>query len=282
MKYLTLGAILLVSILNVYAEKGDSISLSNKKLISIIEKQGEVFKHLSENASNTSNSERDRLLSQVQASYEEYLGENAQDTTAFLLYAKFLKQTQQDDLAHKAYLKINQIDPNLAVVKQQLSNHLAETGEYRLAFGYILAAIDLEPKTAIYHYQLGELLSSYKEAFVQDEAFTQEGIDSQILEAFSKAKNLGRTSRFFTLRHAEAYFDLFNPNWGEAKLAWNNALANSQNPQERDYIKLQKARIDIELENYNLAKSALTEIKEPTLQEAKSELLKIITNIAKS
>lgn len=271
----------LLSINTSYAITNTKTTLAEQKFTDILAKQGEVFKTLINSEQTISDSERNRLLTEVQVGYEDYLQDNPKNVTAFLLYAKFLMQTDQSELGYNAFLKINKIDPNIAVVKQQLSNYLAERGEYRLALGYILSAIELEPEIAQYHFQLGEILSTYKKLFLSDNAFTQSALDDQILKAFLKARKLTPESRFFALRHAEAYFDLFTPNWEEAKKAWIELGKSPKNSFEKEYIKLQQARIEIELSNYTEAKMILNGISEPDLNKTRDELSQLLTNLAK-
>ena len=54
--------------------------------------------------------------------------DNPDDINALLLFGKFLRKTGLHENAISIFLKADQINPNIAVIKQELGNFLVEKG----------------------------------------------------------------------------------------------------------------------------------------------------------
>ena len=114
----------------------------------------------------------ERHLNELIFSYRTYLAENPDDLSALILYGKLLRRIGKNDEAFKAFLRADELDPQIAVVKQQIGNHLAETGKGKAALTFTLNAITLEPEVPAYHYALGEILYTFREPFIQQAVFS--------------------------------------------------------------------------------------------------------------
>tara|TARA_B100001248_G_scaffold261923_1_gene254990 strand:- start:13998 stop:14834 length:837 start_codon:yes stop_codon:yes gene_type:complete len=252
--------------------RAEGVSLADQRLVDIVERQNAIFEAI-KTETGTPTPDQERLLHELVQSYESFLSDNPNSAYGAILFGKLLRQLDNPEEAAHLFLQANKLDPNIAVVKQQLGNYLAEKGDYILALPYFLSAIELEPNVGLYHYQLGELLSQYKSCFVQDGAFQAGEIDEKIMHAFAEAVRLSPQERSFAFRHAEAYYDLDTSNWPEALKTWDSLYKNAMSTAEKDIINFQRARIFIELDDKPSARQALSQVSSPILEQSCQELL---------
>lgn len=248
-------------------------SLAEQTLEGIVEEQNTLIRELSQNLSAYPENERDRRIDNILRRYETFLSDNPDSVNGYILYGKFLYAVGLLEDANKAFLMANKKDPNIPVVKQQIGNYLAEKGDFALAYAYFSNAIDLSPNTAIYHFQLGELLHVYKESFIREKIFTPEQLDNLMQESFLKATNLDPNQWAYQMRYGESFYDIDNPNWEKALRLWDNLEAKAGNRRDLEIIYLHQARIQIKLRNYAGAKQKLSKVFMPELEKSRRELL---------
>ena len=140
--------------------------------------------------------------------YESIIAESPEDLMPYLLYGKFLNRIGQQEHAVRMFLKADEIDRGVAVVKQQIGNYLAEMGKFEEALGFFIQAILLSPETALYHYQMAELLSVYKESFIEERVYFRDVLEYEMMKSFSQAVQLDPKNQDFKMRYAESIYDL--------------------------------------------------------------------------
>lgn len=211
--------------------------------------------------------------------YDELVARVPNNVDVMILYGKFLRRVGQNYQANVLFSHADHLSPNLAVVKQQLGNYLAEQGNYPEALTYYLKAIELEPKEAVYHYGLGELLATFRDKFVADGAFTDEKIDAETLSAFAQAVELAPENKDFAFRHAEAYYDIKTPKWEEALALWTGVSERKDlSKYEKDATRLHMARINCELGRNKVALALVRDDVDPVLGATRTRLLKRINS----
>lgn len=249
------------------------ITLADQRLQRIYDKQQRVLEQLEEKPENFTYAERDRLLENLLSEYQTYTYDNPNYVYGYIMYGKLLRQVGDRDGANVAFAKANQLDPSIAVVKQQLGNYLAEQGDYETALRYFASAAELEPGNAVYQYQIGELLYQNRKALLTVNNMPRAEFDAEMLKAFRKAAELDPSNRTFVMRFAEAQLDVESPNWGGTLYLWNELEKGAQTDLERDIIRLQKARVLIEMDRTGEAESILIVIQQPQLETSRQELL---------
>lgn len=212
----------------------------------------------------------------LQKRYQAFVNTYPKHLYGKILFGKFLQKIDEPELANQQFLNANDLNPNIAVVKQQLGNYLTEHGEYGLAVPYFLSAIDLEPNVAVYHYQLGELLFTYRAFFIRDKIYTAEVLDKQMLEAFGTATKLDPNNRTFAIRYAESLMDVDYPNYTQVLKHWDNLLQTSKNPLEQQLIFLRKAQVLIEMKEYKSAEALLKQPFDVRFEQSRAALLEKI------
>ena len=255
-----------------------SASLAERRLGRIYQKQLDTEDILRTYGDKFTSSERDRILNEVFTEYQSFTLDNQDYAYGFILYGKYMRSVGQNDQANIAFAEANRIDPKIAVVKQQIGNYLVEKADYELALAYFVAAVELEPEVAIYHYQLGELLANYREHFENEGQMPTDVLEGQLLESFRRAAELAPDERQLQLRYAEAFFDApTQANWQEALLLWQSITKSSESDIEADVAQLQQVRVLMQLGQLEQAQLSVQQIKRPSLQLHKEQLLTEIT-----
>lgn len=252
-------------------------TIADQRLQRIYDSQLEFFAQLEANP-DMAESLRDQRAQNLISQYQSLLLDNPNYVYGYVMYGKLLRQVGQRELANKAFVKANALDPDIAVVKQQIGNYLSEEGDYDLALPYFLAAIRLAPETAVYHYQLGQLLHTYRSEFLANGKLSAPVLDKQLQEAFAHAARLDPSTRVYALRRAESFFDIAEPDWQQALEQWNALEASATDEREKQMILLQKCRVLIALDQLAQAQSALLTITDPALQPAREILYAMLAD----
>ena len=212
----------------------------------------------------------------VMNAYENIIRAAPKFAEAYAAYGLLLSRTGNREEAVRAFLKANQIDPNLPMVKNQIGNYLIEESRYKDALGYYLAAIRLKPDEPLYHYQLGSLLREYRTFLVDDGLYTPSKVDKLMQEAFREAARLAPDNWGYIYRFAESYYDLESPQWEEALAEWTRLETKAKPGVEKQTIHLHQANVLARLGRRDEARLIVDSIVEPSLQGAKAEVLALL------
>jgi tetratricopeptide (TPR) repeat protein len=250
-------------------------NLDTERLLDISQREQKIYQQLAADPEYYSGDDLERHLNELIFSYRTYLAENPDDLSALILYGKLLRRIGKNDEAFKAFLRADELDPQIAVVKQQIGNHLAETGKGKAALTFTLNAITLEPEVPAYHYALGEILYTFREPFIQQAVFSRDALDREMLKAFQTAVRLEPDNFDAQMRLGEAYYDLASPDWKAALLHWNKVRKDSPNDDllRRQILDLHKVRVLGKLGRSAEATALAATIVQPSLQQSKQQVL---------
>ena len=246
-------------------------SVAELELERILAKQQRVFDDLDAVLADADEQDRHQPVAALDTEYKAFILENPDYAFGYILYGKFLRSIDRAADAAEVFLKANELG-DFAVVKQQIGTWLAEEGDYALALPYLLSAVELEPETAIYHYQLGELIYTYRQNFTENGQLSAELIDQQQFTAFAHAARLAPDNRTFQYRYAESFFDCADPDWSQALKQWQLLEATASTSVERQIIQVQKARVYAGLGEEEQALVLLEAVNLPLLGAIKQQL----------
>jgi cytochrome c-type biogenesis protein CcmH/NrfG len=267
-----LSAIALTSHLTAQTKQSD---LDTERLLDISTREQKIYQQIAADPEFYSSDDLERHINELILSYGTYLSENPDDVSALILYGKLLRRVGKNDAAFKAFLKADELDPEIAVVKQQIGNHLAETGKGKAALTFYLNAIELDAETPAYHYALGEILYSFRDQFLEEKIFTRDALDREMLKAFTSAVRLEPDSFDAQMRLGEAYYDLGSPDWKAALLQWDKLRKTTpaDDTLRRQILDLHKTRVLGKLGRTEEAKALAASIVQPSLQHSKQQVL---------
>jgi len=232
----------------------------------------DFFQTLAKNPKTWPEGERDRRAQAIHDQYYNYIVSYPNDVNAIVLYGKLLNRVGENDLAYEAFRHADELDPSLAVVKQQLANHLAETGKYAPALERLRQATALAPTEPLYHYEIGELLNIFYEHFIADKLFDRAGINGAMDVEFARAAALAPQEPAFAWRHAECFYDMASPDWNAALAAWTDLAAHTTNSALLEMIRLHRARALLELGRTDEARPLIEQPVLAPLEASRAEL----------
>lgn len=221
-----------------------------------------------------------RIYEDILSGFTDPLDPELLDTR--LLYGKLLLRYGDHSNAKMQLLAAARIDPDLAVIHHQLGTLFAETNDPTRALAYTLNAIRLEPDTATYHFALGQLLAAFRKTYLNEDIFSREELDRDLLKAFRTAASLEPESLPFQLRYGEAFYDVRNPDWEEALQHWISvARRNDLSSLQRESVRLHRAHCLIRLNRRDLARQLLQPVTHSALQPTRDSLLQLLNQPGK-
>jgi len=267
-----LFAYILISSALAYCSLAQSTNWGDRQLEKITQREQALFQDAPNASDTAARSEWERQVRALITDYQNFLIANPESLEGTILYGKLLRRTGDSRLAYAVFTQANAIDPTVAVVKQEIGNCLAELGEGPLALWAFMEAIELSPRTALYHYQLGELIDLYETELLLSNIGHGLSLDRQKIAAFREAKQLDPQNKDFAWRYAQAFHDTLIPNAKDAFLAWKDLENAASTPSEKDAIALHQAHWLLELKENEQAQQQLATIQTPSLQATRNQL----------
>ncbi len=223
---------------------------------------------------------RPRLQSLV-FDYEQFLRDYPRVAEGYISYSMLLGNPLVDERkrAQALLLKANALDANRPLVKNQLGKYLAEDGKPLEAVNYFLAAIQLAPNEALYHFQLGQLLGAARDDFLKSGEWTVSQIDDAMMQAFAEAVRLAPENLPYAYRLAEAYYDLQTPPWDEALSKWDALTERVETEVERQMMRLHQVNILLYQERLLAAEALLENEVDPVLAGQKQRLIERLARL---
>ncbi len=248
-------------------------SLLEQKVARLVERQTAYLDRLAVVQNDEDRATLEQRIVEICREYEAMIAENPYELLPYLVYGKLLRQIGERDRAHEMFQRANAVDTRVAVVKQQLANYFAEEGSYPQALLFFLAAIELAPHEAVYHYSLGELFYIYREEFLGDGAYTREELDQLMQDGFRQAALLAPENADFQFRYGESFYDVEKVDWFVALAHWEVFQQRAANETQADAIRLHRARVMLRLGWQSEARKLLAEVNTPTLEATKIALM---------
>lgn len=259
----------------------ETVNMAERSLKKIVERQKEVFAVAVSQGEKLDEGSFKQQIQSISHDYELLLRNNPSFAAGYAAYGYLLSKVDMRKEATAMLLKANQLDPDIALVKNQLGNMLAEDGKPMQAAPYYIAAIKLEPNEPIYHYQLGTLLVEARDQFLKSGEWTREALDNAMHHAFQRASELAPDRFEFAYRFAESFYDLDKPDWNGALKAWSALEEKAPTPIERQTMRLHAANICLKLGKRDHAKALIETVDEPKLQGQKEKLVAQLAGTAK-
>ena len=221
-------------------------------------------------------------VEQLSREYESLLRDNPKFAAGYASYGYMLWKIGLRKQAAAILLKANEMDPDIPLVKNELGNYLAEEGKPLEALNYFLAAIKLQPKEPLYHYQLGTLLYEARDDFLKSGQWSRASLDHSMVEAFRNAAELAPDRIEFTYRYAESFYDTEDPDWPEALKTWKGLEAKAQSEVERQTMRLHESNVLLSMGKADQARQELATVTDPALDAQKQKLVaRIAANAGK-
>lgn len=213
-------------------------------------------------------------LQKVVDGYEALLTKYPDFAAGWAAYGLFLCDPAVEERrpALALLLKANGLDPEIPVVKNQIGVLMAEEGRVIDAFNYFLAASDLVPTEALYHFQIGLVLDEGRDVFLKTKAWKRADLDKSMLSAFARAVALAPDRTDYAYRAAEAFYSLEEPRWDEAYATWAALESRVEGDVAAQAVRLHMARVRWKQGLAGDARELLASVDEPKLATQKAKL----------
>ncbi|MDQ8204099.1 hypothetical protein [Pelagicoccus sp. SDUM812003] len=215
-----------------------------------------------------------RELQSVIDGYDKLITDAPDYAPAYIAYGLLLNRTGNREASYAMFLKADELDPMVPVVKNQLGNYMAEEGKYMEAYGFFLMARDLAPQESLYYYQLGNLLLAYRDYFMDEGLFADyQEMDRAIQDNFREAMIYSPSDISLKMRYAQSFFDIEDPDWMAALEIWQELYDQAGSEFEKQMVRLYTARVRYELGHHRAARKLLKQVDHPSLDESKQVVL---------
>ncbi len=251
-------------------------TLADEQLLSIVKKHEALLGQYAEDPAKFEKRELSARVQSIVTAYTAFNNDNPADVFGFVLHGKFLREIGHYEDAYKLFIKAHELDPNIAIVKQQIGNYLAENGRYKEAYPYFVSAVRLDPRKAVYQYQLGAHLIYFGKQLQAGKMISAEEFDRQLSTSLAAAVRLAPENRTYKKLHAESFYDLNKPNWNEALNAWTKLLGEEASETETQAIQLHRAKVLYHLDRNQEANELLAIVKHPSLAASKNQLVSMM------
>jgi tetratricopeptide (TPR) repeat protein len=254
-------------------EEHPSLTLAEKTLRDIIARQNDLFAKAAQEGDNFDGARFHGEAQALASSYDVLIQKNPTYAAGFAAYGVFLGRVGMTKPAVAILLQANKLDANIALVKNQIAKHLYEDGKPLEALPWITAAIDLEPKEPLYHYQLGTMLHDARDDFLTSGSFTRAALDRAMLEAFQRAADLSPADLSLAYRHAKAHFEAEPPRYEEVLPVLDRIEQRATTPALRQLVRLRRAEALLKLDRRDEARRQLEGVTDQQLAQEKQTLL---------
>ncbi|MFT3868156.1 MAG: hypothetical protein QM715_06615 [Nibricoccus sp.] len=212
-------------------------------------------------------------LQQIGNDYETLIGRNPKFVPAYVAYGLFLGKVDNRKDAIGILLKANALDKNIPVVKNQLGNYLAEEGRPIEAMNYYLSAIQLEPKEALYHLQLGNLIFEARAEFLKSGQWDRSQLDKTMQNSLLQAMQCAPDDWRFGYRYGLSFYQVEKPDWDAALQFWKDFEKKLPAGLQQGAARINQAKVLIAKSQPDEAKTVLASVTEPDLKEEKEKLI---------
>lgn len=212
-------------------------------------------------------------LQQIANDYETLIGRNPKFVAAYVAYGLFLGKVDNRKDAIGILLKANALDKNIPVVKNQLGNYLAEEGRPIEALNYYLSAIQLEPKEALYHLQLGNLIYDARADFLKSGQWDRTQLDKTMQNALLQAMECAPDDWRFGYRYGLSFYQVEKPDWDAALQFWKDFEKKLPAGVQQGAARINQAKVLLAKGQPDEAKTVLAAVTEPELKEEKEKLI---------
>ena len=122
-------------------------------------------------------------------------------------------------------------------------------------------------------------MQDFREEFLEDELFTLDALEREMLKAFRTAAELDQENFDFQMRVGEAYYDLSSPDWKAALLHWNRLRKQAATGLQVEILDLHRARVLGKLGRVEEAVALTDKVLNPALQSSRQQVLEEITQL---
>jgi tetratricopeptide (TPR) repeat protein len=200
----------------------------------------------------------EQRLALVDKAYKDFLDLHPKHARAHLAYGSFLHDLSDEDGGVDHWEKSRELDPSNPAVWNNLANYYGHRSPVTNAFVYYAKAIDLNPKEAVYVWNLATTVYLFRVDAMSFYGLDETGVFDKSLDLYRKAVSLDPSNFILVTDYANSFYGTKPPRYEEGIVAWNDALKVAGDDIEREGVRIHLARCKLNLKRFDEASAELS------------------------
>jgi tetratricopeptide (TPR) repeat protein len=224
----------------------------------------------------------------VKKSYEDFLRRNPEHGRARLAYGSFLNDIHEEDAARAQWEKARELDPKNPAAWNNLANFYGHNGPVTNSFHYYAKAIELDPTESTYYYNFATTVYLFRRDATNYYKISLQQVFEKAMGLYRKALELDPENFVLATDYAQSYYG-FDPtltgnpeqdkkikekHCDDALKAWEQAFKLAKDDLERQGVFLHYARLQINVNRFDEARTNLNAVNHEGLLGTKNNLMK--------
>ena len=205
----------------------------------------------------------------VEQIYYQLVRDHPQSVPAQNALAAFLSKNGKPEAAIEHWRTAQRLQPDNGEAANRLGGAYLREGRVREAAEQFLLAVHSESGNPDYHFDLGNVEFVFRRDLTAAWRIDSAELLQRALFQFREASRLATTNLEYAGAYAETFYGMPNPDWEEARIAWQHYLELSTN---RNFAYLQLARVSLKRHKKAEALAFLDKISDFRYSEAKEKL----------
>ncbi|MCC7373940.1 MAG: tetratricopeptide repeat protein [Verrucomicrobiales bacterium] len=217
----------------------------------------------------------DIRLEGVDRRYREFLERNPGHIEARIAFGSFLNDTGREFPAREQWELARELDPNNAVVYNNLGTTYGHRGPITNAFICFEKAVELAPKESLYFHNFATTVFLYRKDVKEYYGLTTEQqVFDKAMGLYRQALDLDPNNFILASDLAQTYYGITPPRHDEAIAAWRRAYGLASDELEREGVRVHLARVHMQAGKFAEARSFLNQVTNENYQIVKTRILK--------
>jgi tetratricopeptide (TPR) repeat protein len=227
-------------------------------------------------------------LDPVRKAYDDFILRHPQHAPARIAYASFLGDIGDEPGAIEHLEKAREIDPSNPAVWNNLAHIYSHGGPIDKSLRYFEKAIELRPDESVYYHNLATMVFLFRPDAMEYYRCDEPAVFRRSLDLYRKAIELDPQNFVLASDYALSYYGIRPPAsldpdaqqaaqqelYREAIKAWNDAFRIATTDEQRQGVHLHLARIRINQERFDDARSHLDAVQLDLFHTVKSRLVR--------
>jgi tetratricopeptide (TPR) repeat protein len=196
-------------------------------------------------------------LDGIKREYEDFVELHPRHVNIRLAFGSFLNDNRDDEGAFTQWEAARQLAPTNPAAWNNLGNYYAHRGPFTNALAYYDKAIELNPSQAVYYHNLAAAVYLFRSAAREYYHLDEAQVFDKAQALYRQAIKLDPDNFILYTDFAQSFYGTDPPRWEDGLAAWTEALKLARDEVEREGVYLQMAHIQLELGQYDQARSDL-------------------------
>jgi hypothetical protein len=219
-------------------------------------------------------------LDGIKKEYEDFVDHHPDHVNARLAFGSFLNDNNDDVGALVQWEKARDLAPTNPAPWNNLGNYYAQPGRtVSKAFECYEKALALNSNQPVYYHNLAAAVYLFRPAAREFYKIDEKQVVEKSLKLYQDAIKLDPNNFVLATDYAECFYTTRPPRLQEGLEAWSAALKLAPDDAEREGVYIHMARINLQLQHFDLVKSNLDMVTNINYAELKADLS---SNLAKA